>query len=211
MPDLRRDRATLAKFSGLALGIMLGSVLGPIVFGPVGMGPPAAASVGCFAGALVGYLLVSLALLIARYRQDAELGRAAEAVKAELGLPKTISIKIKDGRATLEGEVERYSERHEAERAISTLPGIKQVINRIRMRPSAERVSTSADDIRKRITDHFVRLAELDGRGIRVQLRDSRIVLEGTVHSVIEASQAEDLAWNTPGVVEVENRLEVAA
>lgn len=72
-------------------------------------------------------------------------------------------------------------------------------------------MSTSADDIRRRITDHFVRLAELDGRGIRVHLRDSRIVLEGTVHSVFEASQAEDLAWNTPGVVEVENRLEVAA
>jgi len=211
MPDVRPDRATLAKFAGLALGVMLGGVLGPIVFGPLGMGPPAAASVGCLAGALVGYLLVSLALLIARYRQDAELGRAAEAVKAELGLPKTIRIKIKDGRATLEGEVERYSERHEAERAISTLPGIKQVINRIRMRRSAERVSTSADDIRKRITDHFVRLAELDARGIRVQLRDARIVLEGTVHSVIEASQAEDLAWNIPGVVEVENRLKVAA
>jgi osmotically-inducible protein OsmY len=132
-------------------------------------------------------------------------------VKAESGLPKTISIRIKDGRATLEGEVERYSERREAERAISTLPGIKQVINRIRIRPSGERVSTSADDIRKRITDHFVRLAELDARGIRVQLRDARIVLEGTVHSVIEASQAEDLAWNIPGIVEVENRLEVAA
>ena len=211
MPDLRPDRAALAKFSGLALGVMLGGVLGPIVFGPIGMGLPAAASVGCFAGGLVGYLLVGLGLLIARYRQDAELRRAAESVKTELRLPKTIGIKIKDGRAMLEGEVERYYERHEAERAISTLPGIKQVINRIRMRPSAERVSTSADDIRKRITDHFVRLAELDGRGIRVQLRDSRIVLEGTVHPVIEASQAEDLAWNIPGVVEVENRLEVAA
>ncbi len=211
MPDLRPDRATLAKVSGLALGVMLGSVLGPIVFGPIGMGLPAATSVGCFAGALGGYLLVSLALLIARYRQDAELVRAAEAVTAELGLPKTISVKIKNGRATLEGEVERYSERHGAERAISTIPGIKRVINRIRMRPSAERVSTSADDIRKRITDHFVRLAELDGRGIKVHLRDSRIVLEGTVHSVFEASQAEDLAWNIPGVVEVENRLKVAA
>jgi len=211
MPDFRPDRATLAKFAGLAVGIMLGSVLGPIVFGPLGMDPPAAASVGCFAGALVGYHLVSLALLIARHGQDTELRRAAEAVKAELGLPKTISIKIKNGRATLEGEVERYSERHEAERAISTIPGIKQVINRIRIRPSAETVSTSADDIRKRITDHFVRLAERDGRGVRVQLRDSRVVLEGTVHSVFEASQAEDLAWNIPGVVEVENRLEVAA
>lgn len=210
MPDLRPDRATLARFSGLALGVVLGAVLGPLFFGPIGIGPPAAASVGCLAGALAGYLLVSLGLLIARRRRDAELGRAAEGVKAELGLPKNVSIKIKDGRVTLKGEVERYSERHEAERAISTIPGVKQVINRIRIRPSADRVSASADEIRKRISDHFVRLAELDGRAIQVQLRDSRIVLEGAVHSVIEASQAEDLAWNVPGAVEVENRLKVA-
>ncbi len=81
MPDLRPDRATLARFSGLALGIMLGGVLGPIMFGPVGMGPPAAASVRMLRRTLVGYLLVSLGLLIARYRQDAELGRAARGGK----------------------------------------------------------------------------------------------------------------------------------
>ena len=211
MPDLRPGRDTLAKFGGLALGIMIGGVVGPIVFGPLGIGPPAAASVGCFAGAVAGYLLVSLALLIARRRHDAELRRAADAVKAELRLPKTVVIKVKDSRATLEGEVEHYSQRHEAERAISTIPGIKQVLNRIRLRPSVGSVSTSADEIRKRIAERFLRLAELDGREIQVELRDSRIVLQGTVHSVIEASEAEDLAWNVPGIAQVENRLKVAA
>lgn len=210
MPDLRPDWAILAGFAGLALGVILGGVPGPILFSTVGLGPPAAASAGCFAGALAGYLLVSLGLLTARYRQDAELRRAAEAVKAELGLPGTISIKIKNGRATLDGEVERYSERREAERAISTLPGIRQVVNRVRMRRAAERVSTSADDIRERISDHFVRVAELDAR-IRVEVKGSRNVLEETVHSTIEASEAGDLAWNVAGVVEVENRLNVTA
>lgn len=165
MPDLRPDRDTLAKAAGLALGIVMGGVVGPIVFGSLGMGPPAAASVGCFAGAVAGYFLASVALLIQQRRKDAELRRAAAAVMAEMRFPKTISIKIKGARATLEGAVEHYFERHEAERAVSTIPGIKEVINRIRLRPSAEPVSTSADEIRKRISEHFLRLAELDGRG----------------------------------------------
>ena len=42
-------------------------------------------------------------------------------------------------------------------------------------------------------------------------LNNSRVVLEGTVQSPAEASEAENVAWNIPGVVEVENRLEIAA
>ena len=109
MPDLRLNRATLARFSGLALGIVLGGVLGPICSALSAWARLRPCQQDASLGALVGYLLVSLGLLIARYRQDAELRRAAEAVKAELGLQKTIGIKIKDGRATLEGEVERDS------------------------------------------------------------------------------------------------------
>jgi osmotically-inducible protein OsmY len=71
-------------------------------------------------------------------------------------------------------------------------------------------MSTSADEIRERIAERFWRPAEQDGRGIQVELRDSRVVLEGTVHSDVEASEAEDLAWNVRGVIQMENRLRVA-
>ena len=54
-------------------------------------------------------------------------------------------------------------------------------------------------------------MAERDGRGIRVLLNDSGVVLEGTVRSWAEASEAEDAAWTIPGVVEVVNRLNIAA
>ena len=52
-------------------------------------------------------------------------------------------------------------------------------------------MSTSADEIRKRMNDHFVRLAELDGREIRVQPWTPASCIEGAVHSVIEVSGAE--------------------
>jgi osmotically-inducible protein OsmY len=211
MDEDRPDKEALARFAGIALGIVIGGVLGPVLLLPQDINPPAAASIGCLAGAVAGYLLVSLAQLVRRRRRDAELRRAVEAVKSELRLPETVSVKVKNSVATLEGEVESYSQRHEAGRAISTIPGIKQVENRIRLRPSAVSVSTPPDEIRSRIAERFVRQAELDARGIRVELTDSRVVLEGTVHSLAEASEAEDVAWDIPGVVQVENRLQIAA
>jgi osmotically-inducible protein OsmY len=56
-----------------------------------------------------------------------------------------------------------------------------------------------------------LRRAEEDSRRIHVLLNNSRVRLEGTVSSWAEASEAEHVAWNIPGVVEVENRLEIAA
>jgi osmotically-inducible protein OsmY len=72
-------------------------------------------------------------------------------------------------------------------------------------------VSASPSDIRQQIAERLLRQAEFDASQIRVQLRDSRVVLEGTVHSSAEVSDAEDVAWTIPGIVEVENRLQVAA
>ena len=38
MTDALLDRSTLSKFAGLALGIMIGGPLGPLVFGVTGLG-----------------------------------------------------------------------------------------------------------------------------------------------------------------------------
>lgn len=211
MAEVGKQREALARFAGLAIGILLGAVLGPMAFAPFGMHPPAAATLGCLAGALAGYLVVSLALLIERRRRDAEILSAAEAVKLELRLPDTVTIKVKDGRINLSGEVEDYTRRLEAEQAMSTIPGHRGVTNEIRLRPSGGSVSASPSDIRQQIAERLLRQAEFDASQIRVQLRDSRVVLEGTVHSWAEVSDAEDVAWTIPGIVEVENRLQVAA
>lgn len=211
MGEVGKQREALARFAGLAIGIVVGSVLGPIAFGPFGMHPPAAAALGCLAGALAGYLVVSLALLVRRRRRDAEIRRAAEAVKAELRLPDTVAIKVRDGRIILSGEVEDYTRRLQAEQAMFTIPGHRGVTNEIRLRPSGDSVSASPAEIRQQIAERLLRQAEFDAGQIRVQLRDSRVVLEGTVHSWAEVSDAEDVAWTIPGIVEVENRLQVAA
>lgn len=68
------------------------------------------------------------------------------------------------------------------------------------------------EEIKRRIQDQLMRLASEEGKGIRVLIHGGcRVVLEGKVHSYSEATQAEEIAWSTPGVAGVDNRLDVAA
>jgi hypothetical protein len=210
MNDESRQYSAAAETSGLVLGMILGATLGPIFFVSHGVSAPVAAAAGSLVGALLGFGAVALALLARRWQRDYELQLAAEAVRREAALPRTIDIKVKKGVVMLEGEVADYAERHRIEQALSTVPGIKGVTNHLRLRPSNGTLATSPDDIRRRIQDTFVQQAEREGQEIRVLLNDSHIVLEGTVRSSAEASEAEEVAWHIPGVVKVENRLEVA-
>jgi len=207
----RVEESGLVKFAGLALGIMIGGPLGPIIFTPMGLDIPLAATAGCFLGAILGYAVTSALVSMERRRRDHELYTAAHAVKTEAKLPDSISIRVKDGRIILAGEVDDYALRHKAEQLMSTLPGVKGLTNRIRLRPGMGRVSVTPEQIKKQIEETLVRRAEQEAQGIHVSLNDSRVVLQGTVSSWVEASEAEDIAWRTPGVVEVENRLEIAA
>jgi osmotically-inducible protein OsmY len=207
----RLESGAVVQFAGLMLGIVIGVMCGPIVFLALGWSIPVVTTAGAFLGAVLGYLAATGLLAVDRWRRDRELQRAVEAVRVEAGLPPSLKIKVKDAHVTLEGEVESYAERHSAERVIASVPGIKGITNRIRLRPARDKLSSSPEQIRRRIEENLVRMAERDGRGIRVLLNDSRVVLEGTVRSWAEASEAEDAAWTIPGVVEVVNRLNIAA
>lgn len=48
-----------------------------------------------------------------------------------------------------------------------------------------------------------------DGAKIGVEVRGRRVILQGTVHSWQEEAEAERIAFDTPGIERVENRLEV--
>ena len=211
MGDDRLEKSSVVKFVGLALGILIGGPIGPIVFTPAGLGVPAAATVGSFVGAILGYAAAWALVSIERRRRDRELQRAADAVRTEAGIPRSVTIRVKDARITLEGEVADYDQRQNAERVMSTIPGVKGVTNKMLLRPASGKVTVSPDEIRRQIQDSLVKHAERDARRIRVLLNNSRVILEGAVDSWAEASEAEDVSWNIPGVVEVENRLKIAA
>jgi len=95
-------------------------------------------------------------------------------------------------------------------RSTATVPGINGVINKIRLKASGN-VRATPDEIRRQIRDSLAKRAEREWNRIAVVVDNSRVILEGTVGSRGEASEAENAAWETPGVVEVENRLKIAA
>lgn len=202
--DDSKDPA-LAKFSGLGVGIILGGILGPIA---LPSNPGAGATLGCFLGAAIGYLIVSGLLFLGTQRRDRELLHAAQAIRSEAGLPHSIAIKVRHGLIVLEGSLADPLDRIRAEEAISTLPGAKGVMNRIQLAGVA---TGQADEIARRIRENLIRMAEQDAKTIRVKLEESRVVLEGTVHSSAEALKAEESVWNMPGVTEVENRLHISS
>jgi osmotically-inducible protein OsmY len=117
-----------------------------------------------------------------------------------------VKIKVEKGVVTLEGEVEWEYQRSAAKLAIENLTGIRMVYNLISVKPRIV-----ASDLKSRIKEALQRDAMVDASHIQVEIAGSKVILSGTVHSVIEKEDAESAAWMAPGVSSVENRIMVHA
>lgn len=112
-----------------------------------------------------------------------------------------ITSTVTDGWVTLEGPVERWSQRDDAERAVRNLTGVKMVLNKITVTPA----KPVTGDVRKAIEQALERRAEREARQIGVEVRDG--TLTGPVHSWAERKSVLAAARFTPGVRIVEDRL----
>ena len=139
---------------------------------------------------------------------DTEIAHAAlQALKWDVEVPDDkIQMRVEDGRVILEGEVEWQYQRAAAERAVRYLAGVKSVTNLITMK--AHKVSSY--DVSQKIKDAFKRSAEVDSSRISVESADGKVVLKGNVRSWAERRDAENAAWSSPGVVQVDDRLAVS-
>lgn len=113
-----------------------------------------------------------------------------------------IKIKVEDGIVTLEGDAQWEYQRKAAKDAIQNLPGVRNVLNYIAVRPLV-----GATDVERKITAAFHRSATVDAERITVETVGSKVILKGTVRSLAEKEDAEDAVWAAPGVMTVENRL----
>jgi osmotically-inducible protein OsmY len=139
-------------------------------------------------------------------RPDPDIARdAVAALRSELPYAvDEIRVIVKDGRVTLEGEVEWNYQRERAENALRRIRGVKNITNLIDVKPSA-----SPAQIKLQIEQAFHRNAEIDANSITVESNDGVVVLQGTVRSWAEREEAERVAWSAPGVRQVDNRIEV--
>jgi osmotically-inducible protein OsmY len=116
-----------------------------------------------------------------------------------------ISSTVTNGMVTLEGTLDRWSQRADAERAVRNLTGVKGVVNQIKVKPTSVPTST----VRHAIEQALERRAEREAKRIAVDVRDGMVTLTGTVHSWAERKSVVAAARYTTGVQDVDDRLVV--
>lgn len=139
-------------------------------------------------------------------KTDAEIAEAVvNALKWHTAVQEEkIKIKVENGVVRLEGEVEWEYQRSNAKAAVVNLAGVNGVINLIVVKPKV-----ASSDVQKRINAAFHRSATIDASKIEAEVSGSQVTLRGTVRSYTEKEDAENAAWNAPGVLTVKNDLQI--
>lgn len=140
-------------------------------------------------------------------RTDADIAAAIASALDLNMLLRTEDIKptVSNGWVTLKGTVAWNFQRTDAENLVRNIRGVKGVVNQITVR-----ARPTPTEIKEKIEEALVRSAEADAKRIKVDVQGSKIVLEGSVRSWAERQEAERVAWNAPGVIEVEDRIQIA-
>lgn len=116
-----------------------------------------------------------------------------------------IKIIVDDGWIYLDGTVDWEYERVFIRRSIENLAGVKGVTNNISIKPK----TIDPTEIKSKIAEAFRRSASIDSSSIRIDETGNKLTLHGKVKSWAEKKEAEEIAWSFPGVVAVDNKIEI--
>ena len=140
-------------------------------------------------------------------RNDVDLAHCAQHILQWSNfLPDNDSVKImvEKGWITLIGEVEWEHQRVSATNALRYLKGVTGLTNKINLKPKVSLVAVKAD------INEAIKRQGLRAPKITVEVRDSTVILGGTVHSQAERGIARQSAWNTPGVHKIVDNITFA-
>jgi osmotically-inducible protein OsmY len=119
-------------------------------------------------------------------------------------IPANIQAAVHGGYVTLTGEARALFERRAAEQAVCHIRGVRGVRNYIEVAPDElER------DVRRRIVEALHRNAAVDAQHIAVQVVGGTVTLQGKTTTWVQRDAAEHAASAAPGVITVDNRIEV--
>src|SRR5450432_1091034 len=115
-----------------------------------------------------------------------------------------VKVRVEKGWVTLEGELEWNYQREAARNAVKNLMDVTGVTNSIKIK------SDFHDAIEKReIEGAISRNWSLNGLDIQVKVSGTKVSLTGDVESWYQKNEAGRIAWNAPGVLSVDNQLEI--
>lgn len=140
---------------------------------------------------------------------DTEIAQTIlKALKRQNGISmEKIKVKIDEGWVTLTGEIDWEIEKMHVSKTIESIAGIKGVNNLIGINPNAK---MNIVKIKRNITDAFNQDASIDANNIVVSGIRNTVILRGLVRSNEEKQEAEKIALNSEGVLNVDNRLSVS-
>ncbi|MGH9872928.1 MAG: BON domain-containing protein [Pyrinomonadaceae bacterium] len=140
-------------------------------------------------------------------RTDTEIASAVRnALEWDALVPnELIRSTVSDGWVTLEGEVDYWRERNDAERAIRRLAGVVGVINRISIRVRR----ADPNELREEIESALERRADREAERLRVEVHDGAVDLWGRVHSWQEKRAVIGSIAHAPGVTQVGDHLRI--
>jgi osmotically-inducible protein OsmY len=140
-------------------------------------------------------------------RTDAEIAAAVRnALEWDALVPnELIRSTVSLGWVTLEGEVDYWRERTDAERAIRRLAGVIGVTNRISIRQQ----KVDAKHLREEIEFALERRADREAERLRIEVSDGAVDLWGRVHSWQERRAVLGSISHAPGVTQVRDHLRI--
>lgn len=140
-------------------------------------------------------------------RNDEEIARSAcTAIEHNSTIPPNrVKVTVGDGWVTLDGELDEQHQKDEAEETVAKVLGVRGITNNI-----VTKCPVRPYDITLQIERNFRHLATHHARDIHVEVRDGKVILSGIVRAWIEKSEAQEAAYEVPGVEEVENQLEMS-
>lgn len=115
-----------------------------------------------------------------------------------------LRVTVENGFVTLEGEVNWAREKEAARKTVSSILGVKGILNNIQLCAEPNAVINVRD-----IEKALFRNAAINDEDIKVEIKDGSVYLTGSVPSLFQKDEAEKMAWNAPGVAAVHNFLNI--
>ncbi|HSE17053.1 MAG TPA: BON domain-containing protein [Pyrinomonadaceae bacterium] len=112
---------------------------------------------------------------------------------------------VSDGWVTLEGDVDVWREREDAERSVLRLAGVVGVINKLTVVPR----EIDPNDLREEIEEALETRADREADRLRIEVKNGAVELWGRVHSWREKRAVLGSVGHLPGVLSVKEHLRI--